>query len=97
MLYPEVVELDFIEVHRSIQPVTIMIIPVPPNANPEGIPVIIEIKYGKAATIAKNGAPNQFILFKTFVICLSVSIPDLTPGINLPDFSKFSDNCCGLI
>jgi hypothetical protein len=72
-------------------------IPVPPSANPDGIFVTIAITYGNAATTAKNGAPNQFIRIKTLVICLSVSAPDLTPGINFPLFWKFSLKFCGLI
>jgi hypothetical protein len=49
-----------------------------------------------AATIAKNGAPNQFTRINTLVICFSVLVPDLTPGINLPDFWKFSARLLGL-
>jgi hypothetical protein len=92
-----VVDALRIEFHNSKVAVTIMIKPVPPNANPEGIPVILEITYGKTAIIAKNGAPIQLIRFNTFVICFSVSSPFLIPGINLPDFSKFSANWEGLI
>jgi hypothetical protein len=97
MLYPVVVTADLIEFHNSNVPVTIMIIPVPPKANPDGIPVKIEITYGKQAMIAKNGAPIQLILFNTRVMCFSVSTPFLTPGMKRPDFSKSSDNFCGLI
>jgi hypothetical protein len=72
-------------------------IPVPPRANPEGIWVTIEIMYGKEATTAKKGAPIQFTRFNTLAICFSVSFPVLTPGINLPDFSKFSAKFSGFI
>jgi hypothetical protein len=36
------VEALLIEFHNSIVAVTIMMIPVPPRAKPEGMPVIIE-------------------------------------------------------
>jgi hypothetical protein len=85
------------EFHNSMVAVTMMMIPVPPKARPEGMPVTIETMYGKTAMIPKNGAPIQFIRFNTLVMCFSVSSPVLTPGINLPDFSKFSANWLGLI
>jgi hypothetical protein len=95
ILYPVVVVALLIEFHNSIVPVTIIINPVPPKAIPEGIPIKYDMRYGKTATIPKNGPPIQLILFNTLVICFSVSMPFLIPGINLPDFSKFSAICCG--
>jgi hypothetical protein len=86
------VEALLIEFHNSSVAVTIIIIPVPPKAIPLGIPVISEIMYGNTATNPKNGAPIQLIRFNTLVIWRSVSSPFFTPGINLPDFSKFSAN-----
>ncbi|MEE3440512.1 MAG: hypothetical protein VZR07_11240 [Ruminococcus sp.] len=70
-----------------------MMIPVPPSAKPEGIPESLDTKYGKVAITAKNGPPSQLTRLNTLVMCLLVSSPDLTPGINFPDFSKFSCNC----
>jgi hypothetical protein len=94
-LYPLVVEALLIEFHNSIVPLTIMINPGPPRAIPEGMLVICEITYGKTATAARNGPPIQLTRFKTLVMCFSVSKPLFIPGINFPDFSKFSDSCCG--
>jgi hypothetical protein len=91
------VDALIIEFHNSSVPVTIIINPVPPRAKPEGMPVILETMYGVIAIMARNGAPIQFIRLNTLVMCFSVSVPFLIPGINLPDFSKFSDNCEGLI
>jgi hypothetical protein len=85
------------EFHNSIVAVTIIINPVPPNANPLGMEVTLLTMYGKMAITPKNGPPIQFTRLNTLAMCRSVSCPFFTPGINLPLFSKFSDSCCGLI
>jgi hypothetical protein len=66
LVYSLVVAEETIEFQSSNVPVTIIIIPVPPAAIPEGISVTMAIMYGKQATRPKNGAPIQFILFNTF-------------------------------
>jgi hypothetical protein len=77
--------------------VTIMIKPVPPKAKPLGMLVISATIYGKMAIKPKNGPPIQFTRLNTLAMCRSVFSPVFIPGINLPLFSKFSDNCWGLI
>lgn len=64
ILYDVAIEVDVSDCHKSNDPLTKMIIPVPPKDEFEGItPFVIRLQiYGSAATIAKNGAPIQLIL-----------------------------------
>ena len=92
------VAADLIDNQVCKHTATIIIIPVPPNAESlNGSPIAFPTKYGILARIAKNGAPMKLTRIKIREMYFSVSSPDLTPRMNLPDFLKFSACRSGLI